>query len=120
MDIDNSQGFWQFESTSAKVNGKTIARPGNTAIADTGTTLALVDDKVCEAVYAAIPGAKLDKQQQVSRQTISNVSNLVTPEADVLPGMGLPIVDNSRSATGGPIRRGLEALHRAKRRPCLC
>lgn len=62
--IDNSQGFWQFTSTSAKVNDQTIALPGNTAIADTGTTLALVSDDVCEAIYKAIPGAKYDDQQQ--------------------------------------------------------
>jgi len=62
--VDSSQGFWQFASTSAAVNGKTIARAGNTAIADTGTTLALVDDATCKAIYAAIPGSKYDSTQQ--------------------------------------------------------
>jgi len=59
--IDNSKGFWQFASASASVAGKTIARSGNTAIADTGTTLALVDDATCEAIYNAIPGGKYDR-----------------------------------------------------------
>ena len=62
--IDNSQGFWQFKSTTASINGKKITRSGNTAIADTGTTLALVDDNLCQAIYDAIPGAKYDEQQQ--------------------------------------------------------
>ncbi|OCL15005.1 acid protease [Glonium stellatum] len=62
--VDNSQGFWQFQSASATVNGKTINRSGNTAIADTGTTLALVDDATCKAIYAAIPGSKYDSTQQ--------------------------------------------------------
>ena len=62
--IDNSQGFWMFDSTSAVVAGKTINRSGNTAIADTGTTLALVDDTTCEAIYKAIPGGKYDSTQQ--------------------------------------------------------
>ncbi|KAL8940334.1 MAG: hypothetical protein Q9211_002328 [Gyalolechia sp. 1 TL-2023] len=62
--IDNSQGFWQFKSTTASINGKTVDRSGNTAIADTGTTLALVDDSLCQAIYDAIPGAKYDEQQQ--------------------------------------------------------
>ncbi|KAL9131360.1 MAG: hypothetical protein Q9217_000687 [Psora testacea] len=44
--------------------GKTIARSGNTAIADTGTTLALVDDTVCQAVYDAIRGGTYDSSQQ--------------------------------------------------------
>ncbi|CAI6092326.1 unnamed protein product [Clonostachys chloroleuca] len=63
-DIDSSKGFWQFPSTSASVNGKHIQLSGNTAIADTGTTLALVSDEVCEALYEAIPGAMYDSTQQ--------------------------------------------------------
>ena len=62
--VDSSHGFWQFQSTSAVVGSQTIPRTGNTAIADTGTTLALVDDKTCQAIYAAIPGAKYDNDQQ--------------------------------------------------------
>ncbi|KAJ2903731.1 hypothetical protein MKZ38_009469 [Zalerion maritima] len=63
-DIDHSQGFWMFPSTTATVNGDTMALSGNKAIADTGTTLALVSDDVCEKLYAAIPGAKYNSQQQ--------------------------------------------------------
>lgn len=64
VDIDNSQGFWSFTSASASVNDQTITRSGNTAIADTGTTLALVADDVVDAIYKAIPGAKYDSQNQ--------------------------------------------------------
>ena len=62
--VDNSQGFWMFDSASATVNGKTISRSGNTAIADTGTTLALIDDATCKAIYDAIPGGTYDSTQQ--------------------------------------------------------
>ncbi|KAK4997517.1 hypothetical protein LTR66_003068 [Elasticomyces elasticus] len=62
--VDNSHGFWQFTSASASVNDQTINRSGNTAIADTGTTLALVDDATVEAIYKAIPGSKYDSTQQ--------------------------------------------------------
>jgi hypothetical protein len=62
--VDNSGGFWQFQSTSYSVNGKTVQQAGNTAIADTGTTLALVSDAACKAIYAAIPGAKYDSTNQ--------------------------------------------------------
>lgn len=34
----SSQGFWMVPSTSYTLNGKTIARPDNTAILDTGST----------------------------------------------------------------------------------
>ncbi|KAK7509261.1 aspartic proteinase precursor [Phyllosticta citriasiana] len=64
VDVDSSQGFWQFESTSATVNGKTVTRSGNTAIADTGTTLDLIDDSTLEQIYAAIPGSKYDTTQR--------------------------------------------------------
>jgi hypothetical protein len=62
--VDNSQGFWMFPSTSATVNGQNVDRSGNTAIADTGTTLALVDDTTCKAIYNAIPGGTYDNNQQ--------------------------------------------------------
>lgn len=62
--VDKSDGFWKFDSTSAIVNGKSITRSGNTAIADTGTTLALVDDDTCKAIYDAIDGAYYDSNSQ--------------------------------------------------------
>ncbi|KAB8294896.1 hypothetical protein EYC80_006855 [Monilinia laxa] len=62
--VDNSQGFWMFDSVSATVNGKSIAQSGNKAIADTGTTLALVSDETCQAIYDAIPGSTYDNEQQ--------------------------------------------------------
>lgn len=62
--IDSSQGFWMFPSASASIAGKAMTLSGNMAIADTGTTLALVSDEVCDALYKAIPGAKYDSQQQ--------------------------------------------------------
>ena len=63
-DVDNSQGFWQIQSTSATINGTTVNRSGNTSIMDTGTTLCLVDDSLVEAVYKAIPGATYDETNQ--------------------------------------------------------
>jgi len=57
--VDNS-GFWKVNSTSAVVAGKTINRPHNTAICDTGTTLCLVDSALCSAIYGHIKGAKFD------------------------------------------------------------
>ncbi|KAK6846057.1 eukaryotic aspartyl protease [Apiospora arundinis] len=62
--IDNSQGFWQFPSESVSVNGKSTKQSGNLAIADTGTTLALMSDEVCKALYDQIPGATYDEQNQ--------------------------------------------------------
>lgn len=63
-DIDNSQGFWMFNSASATINGQKMSLSGNTAIADTGTTLALVSDEVCDALYKQIEGATYNEQYQ--------------------------------------------------------
>jgi hypothetical protein len=62
--LDNSQGSWLFESSVASINGKQYDRSGNKAIADTGTTLCLVGDSLCERIYSAIPGAKQSSTQQ--------------------------------------------------------
>jgi hypothetical protein len=62
--VDSSKGLWMFESASTSINGNAIQRSGNTAVADTGTALALIDDAVLEKIYAAIPGAKRSTQQQ--------------------------------------------------------
>ena len=62
--VNSMMGFWMFDSTTASVNGKTIDRFWNSAIADTGTTLALVDDAMCDAIYSTIPGAKYDAESQ--------------------------------------------------------
>ena len=63
-DVDNSQGFWQIQSTSATINGETVNRSGNTSIMHTGTTLCSVDDALVDPVYKAIPGAQYDQNNQ--------------------------------------------------------
>jgi Eukaryotic aspartyl protease len=85
--VNNSQGFWQFDSVNYSINGKTTARSGNTAIADTGTTLALVADDVCKAIYAAIPGSKYDSTQQ-------GYIFPTTTTADNLPTVAFAVGDN--------------------------
>jgi len=59
--IDSSNGFWEFQSPELVVNGNSTARAsGNTAIADTGTTLILLDDTAVKAIYSTIEGATLN------------------------------------------------------------
>ncbi|KAI0402553.1 eukaryotic aspartyl protease [Xylaria palmicola] len=64
VDVDNSEGFWAVPSESVSINGKAIPTSDNTAIADTGTTLALMSDEVVDALYAQIPGATYDWANQ--------------------------------------------------------
>lgn len=64
--VNKTNGFWQFASTAYSVNGTVHQLSGNTAIADTGTTLALVDDQTCKNIYANVPGSKLSSTYGVS------------------------------------------------------
>ncbi|GAW16252.1 hypothetical protein ANO14919_056750 [Xylariales sp. No.14919] len=60
IEIDKSDGFWAFSSESVSINGESIPTTSNMAIADTGTTLALMSDEVVDALYTQIPGATYD------------------------------------------------------------
>ncbi|KAK8042985.1 eukaryotic aspartyl protease [Apiospora phragmitis] len=62
--VDNSQGFWQFNSEKFAVDGGApqAGTPGSQAIADTGTTLILADPKAVQAYYSKVQGAVNDPQ----------------------------------------------------------
>jgi hypothetical protein len=54
-------GFWQFASTKFAVGDQVFENPqGSDAIADTGTSLLLVDQQVAEAYYSQVRGAQLN------------------------------------------------------------
>ncbi|KAG8628295.1 hypothetical protein KVT40_004168 [Elsinoe batatas] len=62
--VDTSRGYWQFTSSSFQVGGKTVANSAaSPAIADTGTSLCLVDTNVAQAYYAQVQGATYDEDQ---------------------------------------------------------
>lgn len=63
-EVDSTIGYWMFSSASATVAGSAVSQTGNQAIADTGTSLALVSDEVCEALYAQIEGATYNEEYQ--------------------------------------------------------
>lgn len=82
--VDKSNGFWQVISQGYSVNGETFHTSGNTAIIDTGTTLAMVDDQMCKNIYAKIPGSKLDKYQGgYTIPTNTPITSLPTVRFDV-------------------------------------
>jgi len=59
--VDPSNGWWEFESRAIMIGKREFPRPpGNTAIADTGTTLILLDDNIVYSIYSAIRGAVLN------------------------------------------------------------
>lgn len=61
--VDSSKGFWQFTSTKFSVgDGEALNAIGGTAIADTGTTLMLVDPAIVNAYYSQVAGAVNNEQ----------------------------------------------------------
>lgn len=63
-DVDNSQGLWQYQSTTATIGDRQVVRFDNTAVADTGSTLALIDDSICATIYDQIPGSRYEPAVQ--------------------------------------------------------
>jgi hypothetical protein len=84
--VDSSQGFWAVDSTSARVNDLDLALVGGKTIIDTGTTLCLIDDNTCRAIYEAIPGARYDNNQGVRGNSLHSFST----KTDKLQGYLFP------------------------------
>lgn len=61
-DVDSSGGFWQFTSNNYKVNGQEFNSDGTNGIADTGTTLVLMNDDAVNNYYNAVNGANYNSQ----------------------------------------------------------
>ncbi|RMZ72580.1 eukaryotic aspartyl protease [Pyrenophora seminiperda CCB06] len=78
-------GFWQFGSTKFAVGDQMFSNPrGSDAIADTGTSLLLVDQQVAEAYYSQVKGAQLNAQ----------VGGFIYPCSAKLPDMSVAIGDS--------------------------
>ncbi|MCJ1312949.1 hypothetical protein MMC25_006625 [Agyrium rufum] len=62
--IDSSQGFWQFPATAFQVGttGLQTNIQNSPAIADTGTTLLIVDESVAHGLYSQVADARYEAQ----------------------------------------------------------
>ncbi|RMZ82955.1 hypothetical protein DV737_g1754, partial [Chaetothyriales sp. CBS 132003] len=56
--VDDSDGFWSFTSSGYGIGSGSFKSTSSSGIADTGTTLLLLDDKVVSAYYAEVDGAE--------------------------------------------------------------
>lgn len=71
--VDSSQGFWGFTANGYTIGGGSANSSDGSfekrqstsisGIADTGTTLLLLDDAVVQDYYSKVQGAKVDQQQ---------------------------------------------------------
>lgn len=62
-DIKSSQGFWEFTGTGYSIGDGEFTESSIDAIADTGTTLLLMDDSIVSAYYKQVDGAQMDQTQ---------------------------------------------------------
>jgi len=61
--IDTSNGFWEFTGSGYAVGSGSFKSSSIDAIADTGTTLLLMDDSIVSAYYAKVSGAQNSASQ---------------------------------------------------------
>jgi Eukaryotic aspartyl protease len=61
--VDNSQGFWGMTASGWGTDGEQQSRSNIDGIADTGTTLLLLDDSIVSAYYQNVQGASYDSNQ---------------------------------------------------------
>jgi hypothetical protein len=81
-DVNTTNGFWQFSSSKFSVGGgPPVQTGGGQAIADTGTTLMLVNPAVVNAYYGQVQGAVND----------AKVGGLTFPCSATLPDLQVDI-----------------------------
>jgi hypothetical protein len=87
-------GFWQFPSTKFAVGDKVFSNPqASDAIADTGTSLLLVDQQVAEVYYSQVKGAQLNAQ----------VGGFIYPCKSVLPDLSVAVGDSMAKIPGSMV-----------------
>ena len=94
VDVNTTQGFWQFSSASFAVGtGKVQAGGAGQAIADTGTTLMLVSNDIATAYYSQVTGAE-DSQQ---------AGGFVVPCDGTLPDLQIDVGGTMATVKGSDI-----------------
>jgi Eukaryotic aspartyl protease len=85
--VDASHGLWEFSSEFIILNGERIDRSvGNTAFADTGTTLILLDNAILPTIYEPLGGVLDPATAQwliPTDTTLSQIPTLVLPAGDI-------------------------------------
>jgi hypothetical protein len=90
--VKAESGFWQFPSAKFAVGDQVFENPqASDAIADTGTSLLLVDQQVAEAYYSQVRGAQLNAQ----------VGGFIYPCKSQLPDLSVAVGDTHMAKIPG-------------------
>ncbi|KAL8366859.1 hypothetical protein RB595_005022 [Gaeumannomyces hyphopodioides] len=108
VSVDNSQGFWSFTASGYAVGGGQSSRKRLTGIADTGTTLLLLDDSVVDDYYSQVSGAENSASEggyvMPCSATPPDFSFNVGSNTITIPGSFIsyaPVSDGSSTCFGG-------------------
>ncbi|EJD01642.1 acid protease, partial [Fomitiporia mediterranea MF3/22] len=77
--------FWEISAQSVSVGNQAVVTSAQDAIADTGTTLFIVDTDSAQAIYAAIPGSA-DASQTVGQGFFTVPCNAIPDNVNVILG----------------------------------
>jgi hypothetical protein len=92
--VNTTNGFWQFSSTKFSINnGTPIVEASGQAIADTGTTLMIVNSAVVNAYYSQVSGAVNN----------ASVGGVTFPCSSTLPDLQVDIGGNYMANIPGHI-----------------
>jgi len=108
--VDASQGFWQFDSSSATINNKKVQIQGGKAIADTGTSLMLVTDDLLTAYWENVEGATLNEE----------VGGIIFPCNAQLPDLDIAIGDKTATVAGNNFNFAEVGADSASGTNCKC
>ncbi|KAI9660618.1 MAG: Type I transmembrane sorting receptor [Bathelium mastoideum] len=92
-DVTTEQGFWEFTANGYSVGGGSTKSANIDAIADTGTTLLLIDDSIVSAYYRQVSGA----------QNSESAGGYVFPCGSTLPSFGVEIGGTIHTVPGTDI-----------------
>jgi len=87
--VNPANGFWQFDNSAIQVDGKAVKVKGGAAIADTGTSLMLVNNDAAIAYYKQVQGAQFNQK----------VGGFIFPCDAKLPDFGVGMGPNGHIAT---------------------
>ncbi|KAI9789403.1 MAG: hypothetical protein M1816_006063 [Peltula sp. TS41687] len=89
--VDSSKGWWQFDSPGVVIGGQSVKTGALPSIADTGTSILLMQDQVVQAYYAQVQGAQMD----------TSLGGFVYPCDTNLPDLGIMVTDSYTATIPG-------------------
>ncbi|KAL9127012.1 MAG: hypothetical protein Q9217_004027 [Psora testacea] len=101
--VDNSRGFWGFTTSGYKVGDGSMQTENINSIADTGTSLLLLQDDVVDAYWGAVQGAQNSQSEGgyvfPCDTTLPDITFQIEGYAAVVPGSYVNYAPASESGT---------------------